>query len=48
MYHSISEFPPDNFLDEEEKLSEHKTRFKGYGDGRGGNGAKVFAYLLHF
>ena len=37
--------PPREFVEEEEKISEQKISLKGDGDG---NGAKVFASILHF
>ena len=48
VYHSRSEPPPWEFVEEEEKISEHKIISEGDGDVRGGNGATVFAYLFHF
>ena len=35
------------YVDEEKKISGQKIYFNGYGDERGGNGAKVFASTLH-
>ena len=46
MYHSISEFPFDNFVEEEEKNYEPQISFKGDVDGRDDNGAKWFASLF--
>ena len=46
VYHRSSEFPCEN-LQRRRKKYEHKTSFKGNGDGNDGNGAKVFAYFFH-
>ena len=40
--------PPWEFVEEEEKKSEQKLKFKGGGDGRDGNGANIFASIFHF
>ena len=39
---------PMRICTEEDKFSEQQFSLKGGGDGRGGNGAKVFASLFHF
>ena len=41
-------YPLREFVEEEEKMSEQKTSFKGGGDVRDGNGANMFAYIFNW